>query len=222
MIWAIVPVKPLLLGKSRLAGAIAPQARATLNRSLLEHTLRTLRSVKGIDQTLVTSRDPEALAIAREYNARTLLEQSAAHLNGALERATMLARAVQCRAVLVLPADLPLLGADDVRALLDCLDGDPLVALAPDRHETGTNGLLIAPPGGIEYRFGPASFQEHSRKTLEAGIRLEVVRRPSLALDLDFPEDLALLHEMENDALPDLVSHFTVPTEQQPTPGEAA
>lgn len=222
MIWAIVPVKPLLLGKSRLAGAIAPQARATLNRSLLENTLKTLRFVKGIDQTLVTSRDPEALAIAREYNARTLLEHSAAHLNGALERATMLAKAVQCRAVLVLPADLPLLSADDVRALLDCLDGDPLVALAPDRHETGTNGLLIAPPGSIEYRFGPASFEEHSRQTLESGIRLEIVRRPSLALDLDFPEDLVLLHELQNGALPDLANHFSLPTEQQTTPGEAA
>jgi 2-phospho-L-lactate/phosphoenolpyruvate guanylyltransferase len=221
MIWAIVPVKPLLLGKSRLAGAIAPQARATLNRSLLENTLKTLRGARGIDQTLVTSRDPEALAIAREFSARTLLEQSAAHLNGALERATILARAVQCRAVLVLPADLPLLSTDDVQALLALLNGDSIVALAPDRHETGTNALLISPPGSIAFRFGRASFDQHKQQTLQAGIRLEIVRRPSLALDLDLPEDLALLRELRSGGVPDPANHFDLPTEEQPTTGEA-
>jgi 2-phospho-L-lactate guanylyltransferase (CobY/MobA/RfbA family) len=47
MIWAIVPVKPLLLGKSRLAGALPPQARAALNRMLLENTLRVVRETGG-------------------------------------------------------------------------------------------------------------------------------------------------------------------------------
>lgn len=197
MIWAIVPVKPLLLGKSRLAGALPAPTRAALNRRLLENTLKTLRETSGIAQTLVTSRDPEALAIAREFDARTLLEHGASHLNSALERATVLTKAYQLRAVMVLPADLPLLTVDDLQALLACLDGDPVVALAPDRHEAGTNAMLIAPPGRIGYAFGPASFERHSRMARESGARLVVVRRPTLALDLDLPEDLDLLQEMQ-------------------------
>jgi len=197
MIWAIVPVKPLLMGKSRLAGTLTLQARASLNRMLLENTLKVLRETDGISQALVTSRDPEALAIAREFNGRTLLEHGASYLNSALERATALTRAYQLRAILVLPADLPLLAVADIEALLACLNGDPVVVLAPDRHETGTNAMLIAPPGRIGYAFGVASFAKHIRMAREAGVGLEIVRRPTLALDLDLPEDLALLHERQ-------------------------
>jgi 2-phospho-L-lactate guanylyltransferase len=164
---------------------------------LLEHTLKILGETSGISQALVTSRDPEALAIAREFNARTLLEHGASHLNSALERATALTMAYQLRAVLVLPADLPLLTVADLDALLACLNADRVVALAPDRHELGTNAMLISPPGTIGYAFGPASFEQHSRMAHQARARLEVVRRPTLALDLDFPEDLALLQGMQ-------------------------
>jgi 2-phospho-L-lactate guanylyltransferase len=105
--------------------------------------------------------------------------------------------AYQLRAVLVLPADLPLLTVADLDALLACLNADRVVALAPDRHELGTNAMLISPPGTIGYAFGPASFEQHSRMAHQARARLEVVRRPTLALDLDFPEDLALLQGMQ-------------------------
>ena len=219
MIWAIVPVKPLLLGKSRLAGALPPQERASLNRNLLENTLRTLRSAEGIEETLVTSRDPEALAIARDIGARTLLEQAGAQLNGALERA-MMARAVQCRAVLVLPADLPLLGLADVQAMLDLLNGDALVVIAPDRRETGTNALFLAPPACIPFHFGPDSFSAHCRAARSAGVRLEILRRPSLGLDLDVPEDFAALQEVRLGPSGDAGDGYGLPQEQQPASGE--
>jgi 2-phospho-L-lactate guanylyltransferase len=221
MIWAIVPVKPLLLGKSRLAAAMAPDARAALNRNLLENTLKVIGTADGIDQTLVTSRDPEALAIAREFGARTLLEESAAQLNGALERATLVARAVSCRAVLVLPADLPLLSAEDVHAFLNELNGAPAIAIAPDRHESGTNGLMVAPPSRIAYRFGPSSFQEHTRLALETGARLSILRRPSLALDLDLPEDLALLQDIRSGSAGDWDTRGLMPSHERPKAGEA-
>jgi 2-phospho-L-lactate guanylyltransferase len=73
-IWAIVPVKPLRLGKSRLSGVLSDDERAVLNRMFLEQTLDILRTIPRVTQTLVVSRDPAALAIAREYGARTVLE----------------------------------------------------------------------------------------------------------------------------------------------------
>ena len=107
-IWAIVPVKPLRLGKSRLAGVLSDDERAILNRMFLEQTLDILRNTPAVSQTLVVSRDPAALAIAREFGARTVLEDGSPNLNSALTRATMLARNYAKRGVLVLPADLPL------------------------------------------------------------------------------------------------------------------
>ena len=91
MIWAIVPVKPLRRGKSRLAGTLSEDQRTDLNRELLKHTIETLTELKEITQVLVVSRDPAALAIARDYGARTLREDGSPKLNTALTRAAAVA-----------------------------------------------------------------------------------------------------------------------------------
>jgi 2-phospho-L-lactate guanylyltransferase (CobY/MobA/RfbA family) len=67
----------------------------------------------------------------------------------------------------------------------------PVVVAAPDRHRDGTNALLVCPAGLIEYEFGQGSFQRHCDRAIKAGARLEICEFPSLALDLDRPEDLA-------------------------------
>src|SRR5664279_5220614 len=126
-IWAIVPVKPLRLGKSRLSGVLSDDERATLNRVFLEQTLEILRNTPPISQTLVISRDPAALAIARELGARTVLEDGTPNMNNALTRATMLARNYATRGVLVLPADLPLLTRDDLISFLEHINKSPCV-----------------------------------------------------------------------------------------------
>ncbi len=82
--WAIVPVKPLRYGKSRLSGVLSVDQRNQLNRYLLLHTLTILAELPEIDHILVISRDPAALAIARDQGARTLLEEGAPLLNTAL------------------------------------------------------------------------------------------------------------------------------------------
>jgi 2-phospho-L-lactate guanylyltransferase (CobY/MobA/RfbA family) len=55
-IWAIVPVKPFLRSKSRLAGVLTPEERAGLSREFLGHALGVLRQVPAIRQTLVIRR----------------------------------------------------------------------------------------------------------------------------------------------------------------------
>jgi 2-phospho-L-lactate guanylyltransferase len=192
-LWAIVPVKPLRHGKSRLSGALSDDERAQLNEDLLAHTLQTLTNLKEVEQVLVVSRDPHALTVARNYGARTVREDGQPHLNTALTRATVVAKVYATRGVLVLPADLPLLSRDDVLALLEKANQPPVVVIAPDRHERGTNALLISPAGLIEYDFGEGSFQRHCERARKAGARLEIVKLPSLGLDLDLPEDLSLL-----------------------------
>jgi 2-phospho-L-lactate guanylyltransferase len=99
--------------------------------------------------------------------------------------------------VLVIPADLPLLSASGVRALLERAIDPPVVVIAPDRHERGTNALLLSPANLIEYDFGEGSFKRHCERARRAGARLEIVKLPSLELDLDLPEDLELIRKME-------------------------
>jgi 2-phospho-L-lactate guanylyltransferase (CobY/MobA/RfbA family) len=71
------------------------------------------------------------------------------------------------------------------------------VVIAPDRHEKGTNALLISPTGLIEYDFGENSFERHCERARAAGARLEIVNLPALGLDLDVPEDLELVRRLE-------------------------
>jgi len=193
-IWAIVPVKPLRRGKSRLAGILNEDERAALNQQLLERTLQTLASLDGLIQPMVVSRDPQALSIARGYGAITVQEDGHPHLNTALVRATFISQASASQGVLVLPADLPLLEREDILEMLRrALNHTLVVVIAPDRHRKGTNALLTIPAGAIEYDYGEGSFERHCNRAKQMGAQLEIVERPGLALDLDLPEDLAYL-----------------------------
>ena len=189
-LWAIVPVKPLRHGKSRLAEMLSEDERTDLNRRLLVHTLTILGSIPEIEHILVISRDPAALSLARNHGARTVQENGTPQLNVALARATIVVKNYHTHGVLIVPADLPLLTPEDVRLMLDHATAPPVVVVAPDRHKEGTNCLLICPVGLIEYEFGPGSFQKHCAQAIRAGARLEIVDLPSLALDMDLPEDL--------------------------------
>lgn len=192
-LWAIVPVKPLRRGKSRLAEVLSEQERTDLNRHLLVHTVDTLSGMSEIEQILVVSRDPAALSLAREHGARTVQELGAPHLNVALTRATMVAKTYTARAVLVLPADLPQITHQDVRTMIEAAKQPPVVVIAPDHRHQGTNALLIDPVGLIEYDFGKNSFERHCQRARQAGATLKVCELPSLARDVDLPEDLSFL-----------------------------
>jgi 2-phospho-L-lactate/phosphoenolpyruvate guanylyltransferase len=195
-IWAIVPVKPFLRSKSRLAGVLTPQERAGLSRNFLGHALEVLAQVAAVSQVLVVSRDPAALALAHERHARTVTESGAPDLNAALTRATRVAAASHAEAVLILPTDLPFLAPDDVRQLIE-MDGakgtsraSSVISIAPDRKEDGTNALFAAPPGLLAYAFGEHSFAKHLALAEATGAHVRVCRLPGVALDIDGPDDL--------------------------------
>jgi 2-phospho-L-lactate guanylyltransferase len=192
-LWAIVPVKPLRRGKSRLANVLSVNERTDLNRHLLENTLETLKGIPEIEHVLVVSRDSEALAMARDLGARTVQENKNSDLNIALARATVIARSYSTRGVLILPVDLPLITPEDIQAMLDKVGEPPVVVVAPDRANNGTNALLVCPAGLIEYEYGESSFERHCDLARKIGARLEICELPSLALDLDNPEDLDLV-----------------------------
>jgi len=194
-LWAIVPVKPLRRGKSRLAGVLDQEERADLNSRLLVHTVETLAAIPEIEHVLVISRDPAALALARDHGARTVQENGAPQLNVALTRATVVVKSYLTRGVLIIPADLPLITPEDVRVMLERAKDPPVVVVAPDRHRQGTNALLVCPVGLIDYEFGPRSFDRHCQRAIQGGARLEICELPSLALDMDLPEDLELVGE---------------------------
>ena len=195
-VWAIVPVKPFNSAKSRLAPALAPAERQGFSRGLLEHTLDVLAQARGVDRVLVVSRDSGPLTLARSRGAHTVTESGAPELNNALNRASRAAVALGARAVLILPIDLPLLCPADVERVLSLNGADRTVVIAPDRHGSGTNALVVRPPLMFAYAFGPDSYRQHHERAVAAGARVETCNLPGIALDVDDPDDLALYRSM--------------------------
>jgi 2-phospho-L-lactate guanylyltransferase len=92
--------------------------------------------------------------------------------------------------MLVVPLDLPLF---DKAALASMIrrSGLRAAAIAPDRRGKGTNALLLQPVDLIDCRFGPDSFADHLATLRKIRVAPRIVDRPSLALDIDTPADLA-------------------------------
>ena len=195
-VWAIVPVKPLNRAKSRLAATLSPETREHLAGAMLVHTLTAIHESQAVSGILVISRDNRALVLARKHYARTVQESGMPELNAALERAGQVIASWNARAALVLPADLPLLMAADVEGLVQQGRYQQSVVIGPDRAGTGTNALLLRPPGLIPYLFGENSFARHVAAAEAVGAAVHVYRSERLMLDLDTPDDVALYVEL--------------------------
>ena len=197
-VWAIVPVKPFQQAKSRLATVLPPTEREATSKGLLAHTLNVVAQVPAIEQTLVISRDPNALTLARSYKVRTVKEAGAQDLNTALRHAVEVAHSFRVNAVLILPTDLPLLTATDVEQMLEPPGDEPALVIAPDRHESGTNALFLRPPDAVALAFGPDSYQRHLAQAAANGLTPRVCRAPHFALDLDTPDDWSQYQQLRS------------------------
>jgi 2-phospho-L-lactate/phosphoenolpyruvate guanylyltransferase len=194
---AVLPVKRFGAAKSRLAAGIEEERRAALAEAMLTDALEAIAAARTIERTIVVSAEPRAAEAARAAGAEVVSERAdEGHSEAALAGiAAAEARGAEC--VVLLPIDCPLL---EPRELDHLLTGVPerYVAVVPDRHGTGTNALVLAPPTAIEPSFGEGSCARHVAAAREAGVPHAVEALPSLGLDLDTPADvIALTRELE-------------------------
>jgi len=194
-LFAVVPVKDLLGTKSRLKPILNPGARAGLTLYMMGRVISALKEA-GVENVCVVSPDRIVLDEARERGAAPLLQESRG-LNPALEEGRRWAMDRGASTLLVLPADLPLLDAEDVMAVLEGVSEEGSVVISPDGAHAGTNALLLRPPDVLPFAFGHDSYEAHLRFARERGLEVGVRERPHLSFDLDTAEDLARLGEKE-------------------------
>ena len=194
---AVIPVGELERAKSRLGEVLDAEERRDLVITLLERTLAATAATPRIAETLVVTPDDEVAGIARSAGARVVVQDDRG-LNHGLDEARAAALVDGATALLVLPADLPGVSPAAIERLLATLDQDapPLVAVVPDRHGRGTNSLLLAPPGVIDFAFGGDSRVAHNHAAEAASTRVVELDGP-LSLDIDTPEDLLLVQTGE-------------------------
>lgn len=189
---AIVPVKSLREAKTRLSDALSPHERATLTHDLLDHVLEAIAESGAVDEVGVISPDFYGLSLPLWV---TPIEQTRQGLNGILEQGRRWAAIERADALMVIFADLPHLTPDDLRNIKALGSKVGTVVLAPDRHGEGTNIMLSNPVEMAYFAFGPHSFHKHWNEARKAGAHVEVYTSPGTTLDIDTPDDLALLVE---------------------------
>jgi len=191
---AVVPVRSLSSGKSRLGEPLDAEERADLVLALLRRTVEQALAASRLAGVVVVSEDADLLRQARAMGAASLLQERPG-LNEGLAEARAAADP-EATAIMVLPADLPSVVASAIDELAEAAElaqrgapDRPVVALVPDRHGTGTNALLVAPPDAIPFRFGAGSRVAHCSAARAAGASYVELSGP-LTFDLDTPEDL--------------------------------
>ncbi len=184
--WALVPIKRRDQCKSRLTN-LNSASRSWLAGLMLETVLAALRSSRCVGQIAVVSPAPD------EYPSDVLkLRDQGLGLNAALEmgRRQLAIRGV--REIIVLPADLPFLRANDVDHLV-CAGRQTGFAIAPDAAGTGTNGLYLRADSTFRFGFGQDSCAAHVTQARLQGCSPAIVRRDGLAHDVDLAEDIVRL-----------------------------
>jgi 2-phospho-L-lactate guanylyltransferase len=175
----LIPLKRLDDAKSRLAEVLSADERAALMLELLHGVLASAEEA-DVGPITVVSAERLTLEVPR-------FDDGGLAWNDAL--AAAMREVVREPVAVVLSADLPRAGADDVHAL---------VAATPDRGlaiaralDGGTNAVSMRPPGAVMTHFGePQSAAVHAQATAAAGLAARIVDIPGLAFDVDTPADL--------------------------------
>jgi 2-phospho-L-lactate guanylyltransferase len=194
---AIVPIKSFSSAKQRLAGVLAAGSRRSLVQAMFADVLAALRRCDGIERIVVVTADPVADSIARGDGVPVLHDDASSGQSAATQIGIADAIANGFDRVLLVPGDTPLLDPAEVDELLDRTARDGIeVAIVPDRHGTGTNALVLAPPDAMPPSFGEGSFERHLAAARDAGRSCRAEAVGSLAPDVDTPDDLATVWSM--------------------------
>jgi 2-phospho-L-lactate guanylyltransferase len=187
-VWAIVPVKRLILAKQRLSAILLPHERVKLARTMLHDVLTALRAAGSVEGIVAVSADPEVAKIARLYDAQTAGGEVECGLNAAVWTG-LHAIEGRSRGAVIVPADVPFAGPGELRAVIAGLVHHPIV-LTPATSDGGTNALAMRAPDLMAPCFGEHSFERHQACACAQGLGFGVVRAAGLGHDIDRPRDL--------------------------------
>jgi 2-phospho-L-lactate guanylyltransferase len=189
---ALVPVKRLGEGKSRLLGALDRAALDALTLAMLGDVVSALQASGRIDRVAVVTPDEHVAAAARALGAEALVRLEPG-LNPSLDAAS----GEICGSddtLLVVLGDVAGAAPDEIAELYDALEARPApnAAMAAAR-DGGTAALLRSPADAFTGCFGPKSAEAHRAAAKAANVPIEERALESLAIDLDHRDDLDAL-----------------------------
>ena len=204
---AVLPVKRFSQAKQRLGASVGEQRRLQLAPAMVADVLLALSECERLALTIVVTGEESVAGAARSLGAVALEDGAEQGQSAAAAIGVRHALAEGYQRVLCVPGDCPAMNPAELDALLATRSAPRgsrgprstphpgEVVIIPDRHGTGTNGLMLTPPDAILPSFGPGSFERHRELARAAGVSCRVERPPSLLLDIDTGSDLAVLRD---------------------------
>jgi 2-phospho-L-lactate guanylyltransferase len=192
--WVVIPVKDLDSCKSRLAHALPDHARLALMGALLADLLDILKACQGITGIAVVTRCPRAAQVTTAHGAEVLSLENDRCLNSGVTAAITALTARNIADVLILHADLPLVNATDIDALI-CAHraAQKNITLTPDNQNNGTNAMLLSLPSTMQFFYGQHSYDQHLDFCKRNTISVQTVRNEHVGCDIDLWQDFAPL-----------------------------
>ena len=191
--WAVLPAKNFNDAKQRLASVLDAEARRGLFQAMFEDVLVSLRAVEALHGVLVVTRDDTAAALAERHGAQVLREDANRGQSAAVEAAAAWLAGQGAEGMIALPGDVPLVPPSEIEKVLAVHETGRGMTIVPDRDERGSNCIAVSPPDLISFHFGNDSFKPHLRAAEAAGVTPKVLKLPCIGLDIDRPDDLAVL-----------------------------
>lgn len=186
----LVPVKAFARAKARLAPVVDRESRTRLARELADRVIAAAGSLP----VSVVCDDDDVADWARAAGA-TVHWCPGRGLNGAVADGYARLGEDGADRIVVSHADLPL-----IRDFDEVL-GTTGAVLVPDRHEDGTNVMVLPAGTGFRFGYGPGSFDRHRAEAARLGLEVAVIRSPRLRWDLDVPDDLTMPDDLDAEPL---------------------
>jgi 2-phospho-L-lactate/phosphoenolpyruvate guanylyltransferase len=188
----LVPVKDLKSAKQRLAAALDQPARTQLAQAMLEDVLEVLAAWNGHPPVALVTRDSFALQLASRFDFEIIVDHANTGETDAIAMATHICEMRGVQSTLVIPADIPLLAAEELQQIYDAAPAKGSV-LVPAADGRGTNAAFRQPANLFPLRFGNDSFQPHLAAAKATGLPCVVLKLAGIGVDVDSPADLKQL-----------------------------
>ena len=182
----VIPVKAFDKAKERLAGALSNAERSALAQRTATRVVEVAKTLPQFDEVVVVCDDHETAQWAHQLGV-TALVSSQPGLNAAVTHAVAYTRTTHdwvavCHADIADPSGLTTLAPPPRQSIV----------LVPDRHDLGTNVLVLNTSDDFTFHYGPTSCADHTAEAARRGLAITHLRDAGLALDLDTPDDVAL------------------------------
>lgn len=179
----LIPIRSFA-GMTRLENSLGSDERRLLAENLAGRV--ALAATAADTRVVVITNDAAVRRWARTLEVEWIAEPVPGSLNDAAAAGVAAAGGDPW---LVVHADLPAIGPDDIRVASSMAAAG--MVLAPS-HDGGTS-LVGGRLNPFPFQYGPGSFRRHLSAVLG---RATILVRPGLALDLDRPRDLRALRRL--------------------------